>query len=331
MLRDGDAILTKHGFIFYIFGYEHPQHRFIAFLKYVPEVLKEKFKLEWSKEKWRFGNKIMIRPKQLYSPKNYLSIINTLKGISPLYVWKNKQLNKELITVDIELIKKVYIPKDRLKLLLENNKRDKLQENAISLIKILSENTHLPIEKFGIHGSLALNMHKPGSDIDVSVYGGLNFIKVKHTLRTLEDQGVITIHRENTLEKLKENSGTFSGSRFVINAVRDDSEIPTIKATYTPIKQVHFTCTVKDEKESFFRPAIYKICEYEPLNKASDIEEYPTRVVAMISTYRGIAKSGEVIKVKGMLEKVKIGSSEFYQVVVGSNNEREYLWPINLG
>jgi len=36
-LRDGDAVVTVHGFIFYVFGYDHPGDRYHGFLKYVPE------------------------------------------------------------------------------------------------------------------------------------------------------------------------------------------------------------------------------------------------------------------------------------------------------
>ena len=34
--RDGDTFVTKEGFIFYVFGYEHPPNRVFAFLKYIP-------------------------------------------------------------------------------------------------------------------------------------------------------------------------------------------------------------------------------------------------------------------------------------------------------
>lgn len=35
--RDGDIIVSDDNFIFYTFGYEHPENSIIVFLKYVPE------------------------------------------------------------------------------------------------------------------------------------------------------------------------------------------------------------------------------------------------------------------------------------------------------
>ena len=35
LLRDGDTLLMNEGFIFYVFGYEHPNNRVFSFLKYI--------------------------------------------------------------------------------------------------------------------------------------------------------------------------------------------------------------------------------------------------------------------------------------------------------
>ena len=32
LLRDGDTLLMDEGFIFYVFGYEHPDNRLLSFL-----------------------------------------------------------------------------------------------------------------------------------------------------------------------------------------------------------------------------------------------------------------------------------------------------------
>ena len=34
--RDGDTLVTKDNFIFYVFGYTHPEERVFSFLKYIP-------------------------------------------------------------------------------------------------------------------------------------------------------------------------------------------------------------------------------------------------------------------------------------------------------
>jgi predicted nucleotidyltransferase len=37
---DGDTFITREGFILNVFGYEHPENRVFAFLKYIPSVLR---------------------------------------------------------------------------------------------------------------------------------------------------------------------------------------------------------------------------------------------------------------------------------------------------
>jgi predicted nucleotidyltransferase len=82
-----------------------------------------------------------------------------------------------------------------------------------------------------------------------------------------------------------------------------------------------------------FRPAIYKIEDYKPDDSASVLskDKVPEFVVSMIGCYRNVAKTGNKIKVSGMLEKVEnVKTGEvFHQVVVGTGtNEEEYVWPL---
>jgi predicted nucleotidyltransferase len=96
------------------------------------------------------------------------------------------------------------------------------------------------------------------------------------------------------------------------------------------VAPVKFQCTVKDDKEAMFRPAIYKIEDYKPVESTSELtkDKIPELVVSMIGCYRNIARTGSKIRVSGMLEKVETGEV-FHQVVVGTGtSEEEYLWPL---
>jgi predicted nucleotidyltransferase len=82
-----------------------------------------------------------------------------------------------------------------------------------------------------------------------------------------------------------------------------------------------------------FRPAIYKIKNYKPVDSSSTLskEKIPKRVVSMIGCYRNVAKKLNRIEVSGMLERVEtIETGElFYQVVVGTGkSDGEYIWPL---
>jgi len=103
--------------------------------------------------------------------------------------------------------------------------------------------------------------------------------------------------------------------------------------SFTAIKPVQFTCTVSDDSQSMFRPAIYGIRDIEEEGTAKSVpdEMVPQAVVSMIGCYRNVARKGGRIRVSGMLEKVDhiATGNQHYQVVVGSGlNEEERVCPI---
>ncbi|MEM1883828.1 MAG: hypothetical protein QXE14_04410, partial [Candidatus Bathyarchaeia archaeon] len=102
---------------------------------------------------------------------------------------------------------------------------------------------------------------------------------------------------------------------------------------YTPIKPVKFICKIRDDDETMFRPAIYGVECYSPLDQFSELpdEMVPERVVSMIGCYRNVARRGDKIRVSGILEQVKStqNGKVFYQVIVGSAwGGDEYIWPL---
>jgi len=82
-----------------------------------------------------------------------------------------------------------------------------------------------------------------------------------------------------------------------------------------------------------FRPAIYSIKNYVPIDKDSILAEntVPTKVISMIGYYRNVARKGERIRVSGLLERVEHTKTKKtkFQVVIGTaTNEDEYIWPL---
>jgi predicted nucleotidyltransferase len=119
------------------------------------------------------------------------------------------------------------------------------------------------------------------------------------------------------------------------NAVRKPAEVTTKYGTHSfkPLKKLEFQCQIRDDSEAMFRPAIYRIENYKPIDASSTLsnDEVPQLVVSMIGCYRNIAKKGGRIRVSGMLELVTNLETEetFHQVVVGTGiNEEEYVWPL---
>ena len=111
---DGDTFVTKDGFILNTFGYEHPDDRVLAFLKYIPAKYKELFNVEMLDRTWKFGENQLFRAEKLYTAKNYQTFIEAFRKNFPDYLYYDSYRNKELITAPLDRIEQVFVPRDRL-------------------------------------------------------------------------------------------------------------------------------------------------------------------------------------------------------------------------
>jgi predicted nucleotidyltransferase len=336
---DGDTFVTKDGFIMNTFGYEHPDDRVFAFLKYIPALYKQLFKVELLTRTWKFGSSELtnqlFRSEKLYTAQNYQTFIEAFRKTFPNYLFFDKTRGKELITAPLDAIEQVYVPKDRLVWLQNLKNPDKLQAMSLQLIDLISKESGVSCSDLGIHGSIALEMHVPESDMDFVVYGTTNFRIVENAIQRLVNQNILTYIAGNRIEAARKFVGKYQGKIWMYNATKKPDEIKTQFGdyTYTPLAQVRFIANVCDDTETMYRPAIYRISNYQPQDDPSelDLEKIPIQVVSNIGCYRNVARAGQKIKVAGTLEKVQSTRSDsvFYQVVVGTaTSEEEYIWPL---
>jgi len=333
--RDGDTFVTKEGFVFYVFGYEHPKNRVLSFLKYIPSNLKLRFPIRFLRQKWKLGSVELARPEKLYTAQNYQKLLETFRSTYPQYVYSCPYRGKEVISAPLKHVEKVYVPKECLQRLFEKKSKDRLQTLAAELVYLLSTESKVPLEDLGLHGSIALNMHTAKSDIDLVVYGSKNFRSLEKAINKLVEEGVLKYVFTKKLDRARKHRGRYKDKTFVYNAVRkiDEINVQYGNHRYVPMRDVTFSCEVVDDNEAMFRPAIYQIKNYQQLGSTSKLmeDEVPTRVVSMIGYYRNVARHGEKIKVSGTLERVEnveTGQTN-YQVVVGTGTrEDEYIWPI---
>ena len=332
---DGDTFTTREGFILNVFGYEHPQNRVFAFLKYVPARFKELFNVRLLERTWRYGQTELFRAERLYTAKNYQAFLEVFRTHFPHYVYHCPYRGKDVISSSLRKIRRVYIPRECLQMLLAAKKLDKLQRMTLDFVDLISSASKVATEDFGVHGSIALNMHSQKSDIDIVVYGSQNFRKVEEVINKLVKEGTLNYVFNNRLDAARRFKGRYRERIFMYNAVRKPEEVLTKygEYSYTPIVPIKFQCEVKGDSEAMFRPAIYKITDYTPQGQNSKLpkEMVPEAVVSMIGCYRNIARNSQKIEVSGMLERVEKvdGGETFYQVVVGTaENEEEYIWPV---
>ena len=284
---------------------------------------------------WSYKTNKLFRAEKLYTSKNYKTFIEVFRGNFPDYIYYCPLRKKELITTPLNLIEEVFVPKDCLENLRKIDDLDSLQTKALNLLDLISEASNVGLQDFGMHGSIALNMHSPESDIDFVVYGSENFRRVENAISELVNEGKLVYLFSNRLDKARKFQGRYMNKIFMYNAARKPEEIETEYGStrFTPIAPVKFQCTVVDDTESIFRPATYKIKNYKSLEPTSElqIDKIPDRVVSNIGCYRNIARNGSEIKVAGNLERVEIIKTGkiYHQVVVGTaTSEEEYIWPM---
>jgi hypothetical protein len=283
---------------------------------------------------WKYGGTQLFRAEKLYTAHNYRTFIETFKKNFPDFVYFCPFRKKELISAPLESIQEVYIPRDCLVKLRRVKNPDGLQTTALELLTLISTQSGVALSDFGIHGSIALNMHAPESDIDFVVYGTENFRTVEQTIVELVNLGELSYISGNRLEAARRFQGKYKGRIWMFNATRGRKEIKNEYGLYRylPIAPLRFQCAVEGDKETMYRPAIYRITDYKPSDSDSELQldRIPDLVVSNIGCYRNIAREGSQIKVAGQLERVEPVNEgkAFYQVVVGTaTSEEEYIWP----
>ena len=84
---DGDTFTTKEGFIFNVFGYEHPPERVFAFLKYIPSRFKKFFRVDFLDSTWAYEKEKLFRAEKLYTAHNYQVFLETFRDHFPDYIY----------------------------------------------------------------------------------------------------------------------------------------------------------------------------------------------------------------------------------------------------
>ena len=167
---------------------------------------------------------------------------------------------------------------------------------ALDLIHLISKESNVPLSDFGVHGSIALNMHAPESDIDFVVYGTENFRLVEEAIARLVNTGKTKLHYWQPYWRQQENSKENTKAKSSCTMPR--KSLKQVKEKYgayryIPLDPVRFQATVCDDTETMYRPATYKISGYKPQDDQSelDLDKIPIQVVSNIGCYRNVARA----------------------------------------
>jgi len=341
---DHDFIKTVEGFYFCVVGYAHPDDRIISYLKYVP----------WESGKWKDNSNFLKRVLKHYSASEVLNSFDHFKGNYEHYIFKDEINDIVFTAVPKSHISNYYKPQRAVYNLMHLEAFDKLQEKAFNFITYLSNEANIPIEDFGLTGSILLDIHDPSfSDIDLTIHGYKSAIKLENLVknefkeeaslikRPSEEENDQWIQRKVDQYKLKKaqvelvlerkwNFGYYGDVKFSIHPIKKEDEIYKKYGAekYEDVGSITIKARIEEDIESIYLPCKYEIKDIEII-KGENIRDLK-EVVSFEGLYCFMAKIDEKVEVKGKLEKVTTDTETFHRIVIGSfkAKEQDYILPL---
>jgi predicted nucleotidyltransferase len=336
-LRDRDAILTKEGLIFRVFGYSHPSDAYICDVEYAPA---EIFK---SKNPKAFRNKGQNFFYKFYEDEGWKFIKNNF----PQYMIFHETLRGNVVGVKHSDILKVRKPKMELRKLISEAPKNELLTALQNVLELATKHSGLSVKNFGVFGSLLHGFYHPKfSDIDLIIYGRRNMVKLRETLQELYGNKHSPLRNEfESDESIRGKNWRFQNyspkefvwhqQRKMIYALFNDKKSGRIiKTEFEPVKErkeigdknlfgtkivrkgwVKLFAHIIDDQDAPFIPSVYGVKPLRVLHGTNGAAEV-TRVVSYMEEFRMQAQKDEKVYVEGNLEKVETSKESFHQITL---------------
>ncbi len=336
-LRDRDAILTKEGLIFRVFGYSHPPNAFVCDAEYAAASV---FTSTDPRAPRTGGNQLFYK---FYNDEGLKLVFSQF----PQYTVFHEMLGQKVVAVNQTDVAEARKPEERLQALVGADPQDELVDAMQRVLEIVLQGSGLSVKNFGVFGSMLHGFHHPRfSDIDLTVYGKKENVKVRETLEALYADGASGFRNEfGTDEAMRGKRWRFKNysvkefiwhqKRKQIYGLFDGAESGRIiKAEFEPVKAwseitseydpearilrkgwVKINARVTADADAPFIPSVYGIEPLEVLSGAREALE-AVRVFSYMEEFRLQAKKDEKICVEGNLEEVVSPKGSFHQITL---------------
>lgn len=336
-LRDRDAIITKEGLIFRVFGYSHPSKSYVCDVEYAPSTI---FKSDNPKAFRNEGQNVFYK---FYEDEGWKFVESNY----PRYMILHEMLQQNVVGISHNDVHGVRRPEEILQERIGTLSKDELLTALQSVLNKVTESAGLRPEDFGVFGSLLHGFYHPKfSDIDLIVYGRRNVAKLCETLKELYETDSSTLKNEfETGQSVEGKNWRFRNlslkeylwhqRRKLIYALFDDARSGRrIKTEFEPVKDwkeisneyspktrilpkgwTKILATVTDASEALFIPSIYSIEPIQVFEGPREAAEV-TRIVSYVEEFRMQARDGETVYVEGNLEEVTTPKGSFYQIAL---------------
>lgn len=332
-LRDRDAIVTKEGLIFRVFGYSHPSNAYICDAEYSSSQI---FKSNNPKAPRSRGQQVFYK---FYEDEGFRFV----RAFYPQYLIFHEMLGKDVVGVNRSDIVAVKKPGERLKELMSKTPQDELVAALHNALDYVMKHSNLSADDFGVFGSLLHDFYHPEfSDLDFVVYSREKFSKLHQVLRDLyDDECSLFTNEFETDEAVKRKSWRFHNyspeeyvwhqrRKLIYSLFRNEKRI--IKAEFEPVKEwkeirgeydsktkvlpkgwVKIFARVTEDYDAPFIPSVYGIAPSNVLHGAKETSE-ATRIISYMEEFRMQACRDEKVYVEGNLEEVITPEGSFYQI-----------------
>jgi len=336
-LRDRDAIITKEGLIFRVFGYAHLPNAYICDAEYAPA---EIFKSENPKAFRIAGKHVFYK---FYEDEGWKFVKNNF----PHYMIYLPTLRKKVVGVEHSNVVEVRKPNEELGKLIEKKPRDELSTALKTALKIITESSGLSTKNFGVFGSLLHGFYHPRfSDIDLIVYNRKNLAKLRETLQELYQDRNSPLRNEfernDSIRGKNWRFQNYSLKEFVWHQQRklvyavfnDEKSGRLIKTEFEPVKDwkeiqdMHFSemrivqkgwvkmfARITEDYDAPFIPSVYGIEPSKILDEKGGADE-ARHLTSYVEEFRMQANRCEKVYIEGNLEEVVTPKDSFYQIIL---------------
>lgn len=336
-LRDRDAVITKEGLIFRVFGYSHPLEAYVCDAEYASSKI---FKSDNPKALRNRGQAVFYK---FYEDEGFKFI----KKSYPKYLVLHEPLGKKVVGVDHSDVLAVKKPEKRLEDLLKTHAQDELIEALHKALEHVLKHSSLSAKDFGVFGSILHDFYHPRfSDLDFVIYGGEKAFKLCETLRELhENEGSLFRNEFESDESIKSKNWRFQNysaeeyvwhqrRKLIYSLFNSEKAGRVIKTEFEPVKDwkeirekydsnmrilqkgwVKMLARVTEDDDSPFIPSVYSITPLDILQGAREASE-TTRIVSYMEEFRMQAWKDEKVYVEGNLEEVVTSKGSFFQIAL---------------
>jgi predicted nucleotidyltransferase len=340
--KDKDFVETVEGLFFCVVGYLHPPEAYTAYLKYRPEL----------GGRWQRAGTQYHRMMKAYSAAEVGGASAWLRDQYPDYVKHCPVRNIELPLIPRSRVIRYYMPEVRMVEILAGP-RDPLEEKTAHLVERLADVSGVPVSRFGITGSILLDIHSPAfSDIDLVVFSADSAQQIRNTVQSAYGGGQLQPHNAKEVAAWRQRQQEILGipaqyakrlvwpdwqrariekTPYSLHPIRTDEEIlETYGAqTYTALDTIEISAIIADDRASLFVPATYRVRDVTVHEGSSDTPEI-SEVVSFEGVFAGCVKKGDSVRARGTLEAVRdlrTGKVR-HRLLIGTFSSRGWLIPL---